>query len=124
MTISLIDNITHLVFDFSLKLKQEIIKSYVSDHFPVFVSLDSLSKIHKENVAITTHKRVMHGTILTAFKTDLRNINWNSINHYSEANSKHEAIFKTFSELYKKHFPIKVFQIKAKDLQTPWRSKD
>ena len=58
----------------------------MSDHFPEFASLDSLSKIHKENLEITTHKRVMHGTILTAFKTDLRNINWNSINLYPEAN--------------------------------------
>ena len=75
----------------------------MSHHFPVFVSLDSLSEIHKENLEITTHKRVMDDTILTAFKTDLRN--WNSINHSPEANSKYDAIFKIFSELYKKQFP-------------------
>ena len=86
-TFSLIDNIlTHFVFDTLLKLKKGVIKSDVSDHFPVFVSLDSLSKIHKENLEIITHKRVIHGTILTGFKTDLCNINWNSINDSPEAN--------------------------------------
>ena len=97
-TIYLINNIfTNLVFDTSLKLKKGIIKkgiikkgiikkgiikkgiikSDVSDHFPVIVSLNSPSKIHKENQKITIHKRIMHGTNLMAFKTGLRNVNWN-----------------------------------------------
>ena len=58
-----------------------------------------------------------------AFKTDLHNVNWNSINYSSETNSKYETFFKIFSELYEKHFPLKDFQIKVKDLQTPWISK-
>ena len=33
-----------------------------------------------------------------AFKTDLRNVNWNPISHSSEANSKYETFFKTLSE--------------------------
>ena len=62
-------------------------------------------------------------TNLTAFKTDSRNVNWNSMNHSAETNSKYERFFKIFSELYEKHFPLKVFQIKAKDSQAPWISK-
>ena len=123
-TVSLIDNIfTNFIFDTSLKLKKGIIKSDVSDHFPVFVSLCSPSKIHKEHQKITIHKRVIHDTNLMAFKTDLRNVNWNSINHSPETNSKYETFFKIFSELYEKHFPLKDFQIKVKDLQAPWISK-
>ena len=60
---------------------------------------------------------------LTAFKTDSRNVNWNSMNHPAETNSKYEIFFKVFSELYEKHFPLKVFQTKAKDPQAPWISK-
>ena len=75
-TVSLIDNIfTNFIFDTSLKLKKGIIKSDVSDHFPVFSSLCSPSKIHKKHQKITTHKRVIHDTSLMAFKTDLRNVN-------------------------------------------------
>ena len=86
-TVSLIDNIfTNFVFDTSLKLKKEITKSDVSDHSPVSVSLSSRSKIHKENQKITIHKKVMHDTNLIAFKIDLSNVNWNSINHSPETN--------------------------------------
>ena len=93
------------------------------DHFPVFVFLCSPSKIHKEHQKITIHKRVIHDTNLMAFKTDLRNVNWNSINHSPETNPKYETFLKIFSELYEKHFPLKDFQIKVKDLQAPWISK-
>ena len=76
-----------------MKLKKGIIKSKVSDHLPVFVSLSSRSKIHKEDRKITIHRRVMNGKNQMAFKTDLWNINWNSINHYPEINSKYEIFF-------------------------------
>ena len=118
--VSLIDNIfTNFIFDTSLKLKKEIIKNDLYDHFPVFVSLNSPSKIHKENQKITIHKRVMHDTNPIAFKTDLCHVNWNSINHSPKTNSKYETFLKIFSELYEKHFPLKYFQIKVKDLQAP-----
>ena len=123
-TVSLIDNLlTNFIFDTSSKLKKGIIKSEVSDHFPIFVSLCSPSKIHKEYQKITIHKRVIYDTNLMAFKTDLRNFNWNSINHSPENNSKYETFFKIFSELYEKYFLLKDFQIKVKDLQPPWIRK-
>ena len=81
----------------------------MSFHFPVFVSLCSPSKIHKEHQKITIHKTVTHDTSLMAFKADLRNVNWNSITHSPEKNSKYETFFKIFSELYEKHFHLKDF---------------
>ena len=77
----------------------------MSDHFPVFVSLCSPSKIHKEYRKITIHERVIHGTNLMAFKTDLRNVYCNAINHSPETNSKYETFFKILSELYQKTLP-------------------
>ena len=58
-----------------------------------------------------------------AFQTDLRNVNWNSINHSPKTNSKYGTFFKIFSELYKKQFSSKDIQIKVKDLQAPWVNK-
>ena len=75
-TVSLVDNILrNFIFDTSLKLKKGIwgTKSDVSDNFPVFVSVNSSLKMHK---------KAMHDTKLMAFKAVLRNVNWNSINHY------------------------------------------
>ena len=123
-TVSLIDNIlTNFIFDTLLKLKKGILKSDVSDHFSVVVSLCFPSFIHKEYQKITVHKRVMHDTNLMAFKADLRNVNWNSINHSLETNSKYEAFLKIFPKLNEKHFPLKDFPIKVKDLHAPWISK-
>ena len=67
----------------------------------------------------------MHHANLTAFKTGLRNVNWNSINHSPETTSKYGTFFKIFSELCKKKkkLYLKDFQIKIKDLQSPWISK-
>ena len=81
----------------------------MSDHFPAFVSLCSSSKIYKEYQKITIQKRVMHDTNLMAFKTDLRNVNWNSINHSPETSSKYETFLKTFFDLYEKRFPLNDF---------------
>ena len=79
-TVSLIDNLfTTFIFGTSLKLKKGIIKSDMSDHFPVFLSLNYSPKFHKENQKITIHKRVIHDTNLMAFKADLYNVKGNSI---------------------------------------------
>ena len=51
----------------------------------------------------------MHGTNLMAFKADLRNVNWNSINCFFEINSKYETFFKILSELNEKPFSLKDF---------------
>ena len=125
-TVSLIDNIfTNFIFDTSLKLKKGIIKSDVSDHFPVFVSLCSPSKIYKEYPKITIHKRVIHDTNLMAFKTDLRNVNWNSINHSTETNSKYETFLKNIfiNSHTKNTFPSRISKSKVKNLQAPWIRK-
>ena len=74
-TDSLIDNVfTNFNFCTLLKLQKEIIKCDLSDHFPVFVSLYSPSKIHKECQKITNRKRVKHDTNLMEFKKNLRNV--------------------------------------------------
>lgn len=92
-TISLFDNIsTNFIFDTSIKLKKRIIKSYVSEHFFYFFS-KFFTNIHKENQKIIFHKSVMHDTNLTAFKRDLHNVNWNSINNFAEKNSSYKTFF-------------------------------
>ena len=56
-TVSLIDDIfTNAAFGTSLKLKKGIIKSDVSYHFPVFVLVNSSSKIRNRNKKIIIHK--------------------------------------------------------------------
>ena len=88
-----------------------------------FFSCFFSSKNRKEHQKNTIHKGVIQGTNLMTSKTNLHNTNWNSINHSPETNSKNKTFFKILSELYEKHFALKNFQIKVKDLQAPWISK-
>ena len=90
----------------------------MSDHFPDH-SLTSSSKIHKENKKFTIHKRVIRNTNLTAFKSDLCNVNWNSVNHLPERKSTWN-IFYSLNQI-KNTLPWRTF--KAKDLQAPWIRK-
>ena len=47
-----------------------------------------------------------------AIKSDLRNVNWSSMNHSPETVSNYERFFQIFSELYGKHLSLKVFKSK------------
>ena len=123
-TVPLIGNIfTNFILTLHWNSKKESLKVMC---LPIFLYLSSYvfhQKLIKEYQKITIHKRVMHGTNLMAFKADLRNVNWNSINCSFEINSKYETFLKIWSELNEKPFSLKDFQIKVKNLQTPWISK-
>ena len=93
-------------------------------HFLILVSLYSQSKIHKKYQKAIIHKRGRHETNLMVLKTKLLLVNSNSINHSTETNPKYETFFEIFSELCKKSFPLKDFQMKETNLQVPWISKE
>lgn len=71
----LIDNIFSHIFLTPHWNSKKDNKSDVSEHFPIFVSQNSPSKICKENhyylQNITIHKRVFHDPKQTKFKADL-----------------------------------------------------
>ena len=88
-----------------IETQKGIIKSDVSNNFPIFVSLCFPSKTQKEYQKITIHKRVIHDTKPIAFKTGLRSVNWNSINHSLGTNSKYETFLKYSLSYTKNTFP-------------------
>ena len=118
---TLIDNIfTNFIFDMSLK--KGIIKSDISDHFPIFVSVN-ISKIKNNHKGKTVvKKRTFNQRDIQSFKDDLLNINW-SILDSNETDNNYDYFLKMFSDLYDKNFPIKEYTVKIKDLNTPWISK-
>ena len=118
-TATLIDNIfTNNIFDSSLK--KGIIKTSISDHFPVFVAINiSKDKIKHKKTEI--HQRIFSEQNKRNFSNDLQNINWN-LNNVEGANAQYEHFINIFSSLYEKHFPLTVKNIKMKNLMTPWMS--
>ena len=118
-TATLIDNIfTNNVFDTSLK--KGIIKSSISDHFPIFVAIN-ISKNKVKNRTIELKLRTFSERNKQNFTNDLQNANWN-IKNVQGANAQYEWFINIFSSLYDKNFPLTTKNIKVKDLEAPWMS--
>ena len=118
---TLIDNIlTNTFFDNSLK--KGIIKSPISDHFPIFAAIN-ISKSKNKNKKIEIKKRDFSETNKQNFKEDLINTDWSVLDNYDNTNLLYETFSDIFILLYEKHFPLKTQEIKIKHLQTPWFTK-
>ena len=120
-SVSIIDNIfTNCIFDISLK--KGIIKSDITDHFPIFVALNvSNCKLNTRKVKVT--KRYFDEENKQSFKNDLINVNWHQIETLEDPDTSYNNFSKIFSELYNKNFPINEYNLKTKDLNNPWMSK-
>ncbi|XP_065684380.1 uncharacterized protein LOC136096739 [Hydra vulgaris] len=123
-SISAINNIlTNSIFDTSLKAG--IIKTDISDHFPVFFSLtQDIKSIN--NCKIKIFKRKINKFAIQQFKDSLSAEQWDKV--YQECNlgntnSAYNYFEKIFLKNYNMHFPIKEKLIKEKYLKCPWITK-
>ena len=123
-SVTSIDNIlTNTILDDTLKAG--IIKTDISDHFPIFFSLSSDTKTTKD-CKIEIHKRKIDKFAIQQFKESLSAVNWDKV--YQECNlghtnSAYTNFEKIFLKNYNKHFPIKVILVKEKYLKCPWITK-
>ena len=118
---TLIDNIlTNSFFDTSLK--KGIVKTPISDHFPIFTSFQtSTKKILNEK--IETFKRIFTDGNKNSFKEEIKKIDWTSLENCSDTNVMYDKFYEQFFEIYDKHFPLKLKITKLKDLKSPWFSQ-
>ena len=104
------------------KFKTGIIKSDISDHFPVFFVTDYNIHIKK------TKERFMFRRDLTVnsvekFKYKLRTVSWDSITNSSDTNKAFDNFIEFFSSLYDEGFPKKKIKLKAQKYNNPWITK-
>jgi len=118
---SLIDNILTTDF-FNKSLKKGIIKTDVSDDFPIFFSISIDSK-RVNNEKIEIKKRIYNNKNLISFKEQLSLIDWNHINFDSDINIIYSTFLKTFYEVYDVNFLLRKIILKTKDILSPWISK-
>ncbi|XP_065639571.1 uncharacterized protein LOC136072316 [Hydra vulgaris] len=123
-SITAVDNIlTNSIFDTSLKAG--IIKTDISDHFPVFFSLtQDIKSINSCKIKI--YKRKINKFAIQQFKDSLSAEQWDKV--YQECNlgntnSAYNYFEKIFLKNYNMHFPIKEKLIKEKYLKCPWITK-
>jgi hypothetical protein len=118
---TLIDNIiTTEIFEKSLR--KGIIKTDVSDHFPIFFALNySKRKCNEPNKKI--RKRIFNEANLESFKEQLSLLHWQQIDFTENANIIYEKFHQTIFDVYDANFPINEYVLKGKDLKSPWITK-
>lgn len=119
---SLIDNIiTNDVLDTTLK--KGIIKSDISDHFPIFVCFNISNKISR-NEKTKVQKRNFTTESKKLFKQELAATDWSFFQNYDDdVNGLYERFSQEVQDIYDRHFPVETKTVKLKDIQTPWISK-
>ena len=120
-TATLIDNIlTNCVFDISLK--KGIIKTSITDHFPIFAAI-TISKTKQSIKKIKIKKRNFDDSNKSAFREELIQTDWSFLHFHENPNIMYEEFLKIFSKIYDKYFPLLEIEVKTKDIKNPWMSK-
>ena len=109
-----IDNIlTNNFADHSLEAG--IIKTDISDHFPIFVIIENL--VNKRlNKTIPTLKRDLSKNNLEVLKKDTNKETWDSVYQAKGTNNSFSQFMKIFSHYFDKNWPLKSVQLKVKTL--------
>ena len=111
-----------LINIFNTNLKTGVIKTDVSDHFPIFF-IDSDNDITSYPQETIFKKRIITDTKINNFRTRLSNINWSDVLKLKNPNDSYNLFIKIFSKLYVEFFPLKTIKIKKKSLLSPWMSR-
>ena len=101
------------------KFKTGIIKSDISDHFPIFFVADDTihTKETKERFIFRRDNSV------EKFKYKLRTVSWDSITNSSDTNKAYVNFIEIFSSLYDECFPKKKIKLKPQKYNNPWITK-
>ena len=104
------------------EIKTGIIKTDVSDHFPIFLICD---KFNFDGCPVNNFifKRYINDTSLQHFENSLNSINWYKIQKINCPNEAYDEFIKTFSSCYEVSFPKVKIKIKSKSFLSPWITK-
>ena len=95
-----------------------IVKTDISDHFPVFLVAETdVKKPQKSNFIF---KRHINDINLIKFKDALLTVNWVNVFKNADPNIAYDEFLKIFLSHYNSIFPMKKIQIKSKNLASPW----
>ena len=120
-TATIIDNvITTEIFD--PDLRKGIIKNDLSDHFPIFFSIN-ISKTKKQKEKMKIKKRVFNEKNISDFREQLSLLHWQHIDFNQNANKIYENFIQTFFDVYDANFPIKEITLNKKQVRSPWISR-
>ena len=112
---TLIDNV---LIKANMKHISGLIKTRISDHFPIYTSLPEIT-LSAPNTPTVIQYRVVDDLSKGKFKNDLTHTQFNTCTT-DEAKEVFSEFSETFTELYDKNFPIKSKTLNYKDIRSPW----
>ena len=122
---TLIDNLFTNDFN-NCKINSGIIKTDISDHFPIFFILnnkttekDSKTKCEYK----TIFKRVINNNSIIEFRDMLSQVDWHLLKECKDADSAYDLFLRFFLTGYHKAFPVIEKKITNKSLEHPWMTK-
>ena len=120
-SISAIDHIFMNTF-YNTNLKTGIIKSDLSDHFPIYLA-DNKIDISSYPQNKIFFKRIINDNRINAFKTELQKLDWKLVMESQDPNESYNIFLCLFSKLYDEIFPTTEVKIKTKSLLSPWMTR-
>ena len=99
----------------SSNLKTGIIKTDISDHFPICLVSDT-PDVSTYPLTTTIFKRYINDKSIKQFNLLLKEVNWNIVLKKKCPNKAYESFLETFLCLYEKAFPKIKINIKTKSL--------
>ena len=105
------------------QFKTAILKTDVTDHFPIAMALKTDEPVHQSQKVQNVHKRNYDENAIESFKQRLRETDWAELKKCEDPNEAYKHIFETFILVYDNFFPKVKAQIKTKSLHSPWLTK-
>ena len=102
--------------------KSAIIKTDLSDHFPIVFAIKT-NETTQRPVVKSTYKRSYCEKNIDKFKNILHNRNWDDIKKIEDPNKAYKYFLNIFIDIYDKSFPKSEVKVKFKSDQSPWITK-
>ena len=104
-SVTIIDNIlSNCLFDNTLK--KAIIKSDISDHFPIIFTIQT-GKTQSKYQTLVYNKSDFDEANEAAFKQQLSLLHWRHVSSQKDVNNMYETFLSTFLEICETNFPTK-----------------
>ena len=105
------------------QIETGIIKTEISDHFPIFLITDPITSSEIKNKRTLLYKRTINTATKENFKNILARKTWDYIKEIDNPNEAYSKFLYDFSSLYEEAFPKLEIKIKQKNLISPWITK-
>ena len=113
--------VANCIVDYQFKIA--ILKTDVTDHFPIAMALRTDEPVHQSQKVQYVHKRNYDEKAIESFNQRLREIGWAELKKCEGPNEAYKHFFETFISVYDNFFPKVKVRIKTKSLHSPWITK-